>query len=299
MGKGPSCNSPEMDKWTNRENLEHCKLTWKDLCESVRKPNKLHHRIHLRCSSLAQEPKPVARTGSILCCLSTHAKLRDIPTGGNTSLSQGCCTWRHNQVLRHLLITLEGSRSWEGSRSLKTTLFKRAGQLPATSARVEATLLDNAGWFGLTLVLVSRSKTQKALFIVELTVPWETAISEADEHKHHSSRSSATWLACPSPSCWGRMKRLWRQSTTKLLKGMGVGGPASWQASDPWKTLQSEATTGSGSTGMTPAGLQSGHQGVHLEGGKPGKRGVAVEPCGGVVDSSTTYQWCRVPIRRP
>ncbi|KAJ8409931.1 hypothetical protein AAFF_G00209720 [Aldrovandia affinis] len=41
----------------------------------------------------------------------TPATLRHILTGCKTSLSQGRYTWRHNQVLRQLAITLEGRRT--------------------------------------------------------------------------------------------------------------------------------------------------------------------------------------------
>lgn len=88
-------------------------------------------------------------------------------------------------------------------RHSKTTPFVRAGQPSAKpSARVEATLLDTArDWrmqvdLDLRLTfqheiittnlrpdLVLWSTSQKLLFIVELTVPWEAAVGEAYERK--------------------------------------------------------------------------------------------------------------------
>ena len=82
-------------------------------------------------------------------------------------------------------------------------LFLRAGQPSAKpSARVETTILDSArDWrmlvdldkklvFPPEIVttslrpdLVLWSTSQKAVFIVELTVPWEAAVGEAFERK--------------------------------------------------------------------------------------------------------------------
>lgn len=137
----------------------------------------------------------------------TPATLRHILTGCKTSLSQGRYTWRHNQVLRQLAITLEGRRSSINalppptSRPSNTTPFVRAGQRPVKPAmRVEGTLLDVAwDWkmqvdldqqlkfppeiltTNLRPDLILWSTSQKSLFIVELTVPWEAAVGEAYE----------------------------------------------------------------------------------------------------------------------
>ncbi|KAJ8391909.1 hypothetical protein AAFF_G00083800 [Aldrovandia affinis] len=170
------------------------------------------------------------------CYKMTPATLRHILTGCKTSLSQGRYTWRHNQVLRQLAITLEGRRTTNNAlpppmpRHSKTTPFVRAGQPPAKpSARVEATLLDTARDWRMQVDLEQRlifppeiittnlrpdlvlwSTSQKLLFIVELTVPWEAAVGEAYERKRlkysrHSSRSRTTRLACPGAPGRGRV----------------------------------------------------------------------------------------------
>ena len=140
-------------------------------------------------------------------------------------------------------------------RRSNTTPFVRAGQLPAKPpARVEATLLDLArDWrmqvdldqklifppeiitTSLRPDLVLWSTSQKAVFIVELTVPWEAAVGEAYERKRLKYADIAAeaeqrgWRARVLPvevGCRGFVAT----STTKLLKGMGVRGQAFPQA---------------------------------------------------------------------
>ncbi|KAJ8389643.1 hypothetical protein AAFF_G00118800 [Aldrovandia affinis] len=83
--------------------------------------------------------------------------------------------------------------------------------------------------------LVLWSTSQKLLFIVELTVPWEAAVGEAYERKRLKYSDIAAeaeqrgWRAQVLPvevGCRGFVAT----STTKLLKGMGVRGQAFRQA---------------------------------------------------------------------
>ena len=83
--------------------------------------------------------------------------------------------------------------------------------------------------------LVLWSTSQKAVFIVELTVPWEAAVGEAYERKRLKYADIAAeaeqrgWRARVFPvevGCRGFVAT----STTKLLKGMGVRGQAFQQA---------------------------------------------------------------------
>ena len=77
--------------------------------------------------------------------------------------------------------------------------------------------------------LVLLSTSQKAVFIVELTVPWEAAVGEVFERKKLKYADIAAeaeqhgWCAQVLPvevGCRGFVAT----STTKLLKGMGVRG---------------------------------------------------------------------------
>ncbi|KAJ8385450.1 hypothetical protein AAFF_G00189020 [Aldrovandia affinis] len=65
-------------------------------------------------SEAVQQAKSALRHGDIVGQVQhgrDPATLRHILTGCKTSLSQGRYTWRHNQVLRQLAITLEGRRT--------------------------------------------------------------------------------------------------------------------------------------------------------------------------------------------
>ena len=82
--------------------------------------------------------------------------------------------------------------------------------------------------------LVLWSTSQKAVFIVELTVPWEAAVGEVFERKKLKYADIAAeaeqhgWRAqvlAVEVGCRGFVAT----STTKLLKGMGVRGQARGQ----------------------------------------------------------------------
>lgn len=194
-------------QWTSWENVEHRKLTWRDLWEM--EGSQISFIIRAAYDVLPTPKNLNQWLGEDPSCplCQTPATLRHILTGCKTSLSQGRYTWRHNQVLRQLAITLEGRRSSINalppptSRPSNTTPFVRAGQRPVKPAmRVEGTLLDaTRDWkmqvdldqqlkfppeiltTNLRPDLILWSTSQKSLFIVELTVPWEAAVGEAYE----------------------------------------------------------------------------------------------------------------------
>ena len=244
-------------QWTNWENIEHRKLTWKDLWEM--EASQISFIIRATYDVLPTPKNLNQWFGEDPSCAlcQTPATLRHILTGCKSSLSQGRYTWRHNQVLRQLAITLEERRSTTNAlpppmpRHSNTTTFVRSGQLPTKpSARVETTILDSArDWRMLVdldkkLVfppeiittnlrpdLVLWSTSQKSVFIVELTVPWEAAVGEAYERKQLKYADMAAeaeqrgWRAQVLPvevGCRGFVAT----STTKLLKRMGVRGQA-------------------------------------------------------------------------
>ncbi|KAE8288507.1 hypothetical protein D5F01_LYC12379 [Larimichthys crocea] len=127
-----------------------------------------------------------------------------------------------------------------------TTAFVKAGQLPGRpSARVETTLLDTArDWkmkvdldqklippeiitTNLRPDLILWSTSQKLLYIVELTVPWESAVDEAYECKC----LKYTDIAAEAEQCGWRTQVLPVEvgcrgfvatSTARLLRSMGI-----------------------------------------------------------------------------
>ena len=244
-------------QWTTWENLEHRKLTWKDLWEM--EGSQISFIIRATYDVLPTPKNLNQWLGEDPSCAlcQTPATLNHILTGCKTSLSQGRYTWRHNQVLRQLAITLEERRTTNNALPPlmpghpNTTVFIRAGQLPTKpSARVEVSLLDSArDWrmqvdldqkllfppeiltTSLRPDLVMWSSSRKVVLIIELTVPWEAAVGEAYERKQLKYADIAAeaeqrgWRARVLPvevGCRGFVAT----STTRLLKGMGVRGQA-------------------------------------------------------------------------
>ena len=186
------------------------------------------------------------------------ATLRHIMTGCKTSLSQGRYTWRHNQVLKSLAAALETKRSATNSlppktsNPVKTTTFIREGQkrpkYPPTKpetghlamARDWKMLVD----IGQQLIfppeiastnlrpdMVLWSPSRKAVYIIELTVPWENSVEEAYERKklrYTELAADATqrgWNAKVWPvevGCRGFVA----SSIIRLLKELGIHGQA-------------------------------------------------------------------------
>ncbi len=248
-------------QWTNWENLEQRKLTWKDLWEM--EGSRLSFIIRATYDVLPTPKNLNQWIGEDPSCplCQTPATLRHILVGCKISLSQGRYTWRHNQVLRQLAIILEGRRTTTNGLPppmpgfSKATTFIRAGQLPVKpTTKMETTLLDTArDWkmqvdldqklrfppeiitTNLRPDLILWSKSQKSLFIVELTVPWEAAIGEANERKRLKysdlaaeavQRGWRTQLLPVEVGCRGFVA----MATTRLLKGLGVRGQALQQA---------------------------------------------------------------------
>ncbi|KAI2662986.1 2,3,4,5-tetrahydropyridine-2,6-dicarboxylate N-succinyltransferase [Labeo rohita] len=191
----------------------------------------------------------------------TPATLRHILVGCKTSLSQGRYTWRHNQVLRQLAIILEGRRITNNALPplrpgfSEAIPFVRAGQLPTKpTTKMETNLLESARDWKMQVDLDQRlsfppeiistnlrpdlilwSTSQKSLFIVELTVPWEAAIGEANERKRlkYSDLLAEVvqqgWRSQLFPVEVG-FRGFVAMVTTRLLKGLGVTGQALRQA---------------------------------------------------------------------
>ncbi len=136
--------------------------------------------------------------------------VKHILVGCKTSLTQGRNTWRHNQVLKCLAITLESKRVTVNAMPLEAqttfrqpTSFVREGEKRSTNRsspdlcpvnpardwemRVDLnqrlTFPPEIAATNLRPDLVLWSKSRRHVFIVELTVPWEEAIDEAFERK--------------------------------------------------------------------------------------------------------------------
>ena len=193
---------------------------------------------------------------------STPATLRHILVGCKVSLSQGRYTWRHNQVLKGLAATLESRRTTINALPLRATTsansiaFVREGQQGQRKVPPKARLgeLEAArDWQMLVDVgqrltvppeivitnlrpdLVLWSNSQRKVYFVELTVPWEDAVQEAFERKklRYSDLAAEAeqrgWRAkvCPAEvGCRGFVAT----STVRLMKDLGISGQVLRQA---------------------------------------------------------------------
>ncbi|KAK0140713.1 hypothetical protein N1851_022295 [Merluccius polli] len=137
------------------------------------------------------------------------ASLKHILVGCKTSLTQGLYTWRHNQVLKSLAAVLESQRTSVNalpppSSRWQATSFVREGEGQAnlTSVGPDAGQLGGArDWklladlgqklcFPAEIVstnlrpdLAMWSASSQLVYIIELTVPWESSVEEAYERK--------------------------------------------------------------------------------------------------------------------
>ncbi|KAK2831157.1 hypothetical protein Q7C36_016243 [Tachysurus vachellii] len=158
------------------------------------------------------------------------ATLKHILVGCKTSLAQGRYTWRHNQVLKCLAAVFESQRT-------------SANVHPPPIIQVAANTICSGGMgleaagrlcfpaeiaaINLRPDLVLWSASLKLVYIIELTVPWESAVEEAYELKKLRYAELATdaqqqgWNVKVHPvevGCRGFVAT----STSRLLREMGV-----------------------------------------------------------------------------
>ena len=188
------------------------------------------------------------------------ASLKHILVGCKTSLTQGRYTWRHNQVLKCLAAALESRRTSVNalapSPQWQPTTFVREGEgrVSPTAFRPDTGQLSGARDWKLQADLGQRlcfpaeilstnlrpdlvlwSTSLKLVYIIELTVPWESAVEEAFERKKLRYAELAAevqqqgWKARVRPvevGCRGFVAT----STSRLLRELGVRGKAHREA---------------------------------------------------------------------
>lgn len=127
-------------QWTSWENLEHHKLTWRDIWEIEGS----WLRFIIRATyDVLPTPKNLSQwvgEDPICALCQTPATLRHILFGCKTSLSQGRYTWRNNQVRRQLAITLEGRRTT--TNALPSPMSRRTNIIPFVKAAKPTTRVD-------------------------------------------------------------------------------------------------------------------------------------------------------------
>ncbi|KAK0141131.1 hypothetical protein N1851_021872 [Merluccius polli] len=181
--------------------------------------------------------------------------LKHILVGCKTSLTQGRYTWRHNQVLKSLAAVLESrqtsvnalpppSSRWQATSFVRegegqanlTSVGPGAGQLGGARDWKLVADLGQKLCFPAEIAstnlrpdLVMWSASIKLVYIIELTVPWESSVEEAYERKRLRYAELAAdvqqrgWRAKVRPvevGCRGFVAT----STSRLLREMGVRG---------------------------------------------------------------------------
>ena len=132
------------------------------------------------------------------------ANLEHVLSSCSVALADGRYTWRHNQVLRVIACTIDKARKEKPkvTGKLQFINFLKAGESKgATSQRCQGTLATAADWklaadvgeqltFPQEVAVTTRrpdivlwSPATKQVVMVELTVPWEERIEEANERK--------------------------------------------------------------------------------------------------------------------
>ena len=261
-------------QWMRWEGLERRKINWSELWQM--EASNISFIIRAIYDVLPSPKNLYQWYGEDPTCplCPTPATLRHIMSGCKTSLTQGRYTWRHNQVLKSLAAAIESKRSATNSlppltnNAIKTTTFIREGQQKPKNpdTKPEAGHLALArDWKMLVDIgqqltfppeiaptnlrpdMVLWSPSRRAVYIIELTVPWENSIEEAYERKklrYTELAADATqrgWNTkiCPvEVGCRGFVA----SSTVRLLKELGIHGQALRQTI---RTLSGAAERGS------------------------------------------------------
>ncbi|XP_035688709.1 LOW QUALITY PROTEIN: uncharacterized protein LOC118424272 [Branchiostoma floridae] len=237
--------------WTRWEHADSRKVTWPELCRA--EPSRIKFLISSVYDVL---PSPanlhvwgLAETPSCQLC-QRRGTLEHILSCCPKALGEGRYRWRHDQVLRVLADTvsnaIQSSRSQQPPK--KSIVFNRAGEKTRQQPTSAGGLLSTArDWQLLVdlgrqlkfpehivatslrpdMVLVSESTRQVVL--LELTVPWEERISEANERKRAKyaelvvQSQSNGWRARCVPVEVG-CRGFAGQSLAYVLKLLGVRG---------------------------------------------------------------------------
>uniref|UniRef100_A0A3P9H1W7 Reverse transcriptase domain-containing protein n=1 Tax=Oryzias latipes TaxID=8090 RepID=A0A3P9H1W7_ORYLA len=303
-------------QWMGWEGVEKRKFSWKDLWEmEASRASFIIRATYDVLPSPANLKQWYGEDPSCPLCQSP-ATLKHILVGCKTSLSQGRYTWRHNVVLRCLATVLEKQRTSvnalpqatshrqlipflrEGQATFNTTSAADIGQLGRARDWKMLVDLDRKLCFprevastNLRPDLVLWSSTLKLVYIVELTVPWESAIEEAYERKMLRYAELAAdakeqgWSVKVRPvevGCRGFVAT----STPRLLREMGVRGKAQRQAI---KDLSQAAEKGSQWLWIKRKDLTWASKCLVTDGGEPGTLGFTAEPSGGVVGLSAKH----------
>ena len=190
--------------WTKWENVLQRKITWSNIWKAD------FHRIRFLVQAVYDVlPSPAnlhvwGKTDTPSCpqC-SGRGSLEHLLSSCPKALADGRYRWRHDQVLRAVADSIATAiNTIKGHHKPKTIMFLRAGEKPNIQPRAKSGLLTSAtDWrlevdLGKQLKFPARitptrlrpdmiivSDSTKQLIILELTVPWEERMDEANDRK--------------------------------------------------------------------------------------------------------------------
>ena len=174
------------------------------------------------------------------------ANLEHVLSSCRTALTEGRYTWRHNMVLKEVAAGLEEARNNKKKKQLTFIKFVPAGSTESRSDRgCQGILATASDWIlmadlqtqlvfppEITVTrlrpdIVMWSRSTRNLIIIELTVPWEERIEEANERKREKyqdlvdeckEKGWKTW-------CWPievGSRGFAGQSMWRMLKNLGI-----------------------------------------------------------------------------
>ncbi|XP_063080140.1 uncharacterized protein LOC134470047 [Engraulis encrasicolus] len=191
--------------WTKWEHVTNRKITWTELWKA-----EPHHFKFLVQSVYDVLPSPAnlftwGLTNSPVCQLcQKRGSLEHILSCCSKALGDGRYRWRHDQVLRAIADTIcTGISVSKGQQPTKSAIaFVRAGEKPQPSKKTQGGLLttardwqllvdlgrqlrfpDNIASTTLRPDMVLTSTSSRQVVLLELTVPWEDRMEEAQERK--------------------------------------------------------------------------------------------------------------------
>ena len=236
--------------WTKWENVLQRKITWANIWRA----DSLNIRFLVQ-SVYDVLPSPSnlhvwgkAETPSCPGCPG-RGSLEHLLSSCPKALGEGRYRWHHDQVLKVVAenIAINNNKGHSKPKSIK---FHRAGEKPVSQSRARSGLLTTATDWHLEVDLVKQLKiptkisstrlrpdmtiisdSTKQLIILELTVPWEERMEEANERKRAKYQElveecrSQGWKTYCEPlevGCRGFAGR----SLCKVLTMLGLNGEA-------------------------------------------------------------------------
>ncbi|XP_063058826.1 uncharacterized protein LOC134452393 [Engraulis encrasicolus] len=242
--------------WTRWENVLQRKITWPNIWRA----DSLNIRFLVQAVyDVLPSPSNLHVWGKAetpFCPLCPgRGSLEHLLSSCPKALGEGRYRWRHDQVLKAVAESIaKAINTTKGHSKPKFIRFHRAGEKPTPQAGARAGLLTTAtDWqldvdLGKQLKIPARitstrlrpdmiivSDSTKQLIILELTVPWEERMEEANERKRAKYQElveecrSQGWKTCCEPlevGCRGFAGR----SLCKVLTMLGLTGEAKRKA---------------------------------------------------------------------